>query len=146
MEINGVPAHPLLVHLVVVLLPLTCLAGILVSLWPAAQRKLTFLVPLGAVVGAASVPLVTRAGEELARKLGNPPFIEKHEEYGDMVLPWAAAFAVLTVAQYLYLRRGGSKAVRMVLSVLVIAAAIGTVTIVVLTGDSGARAVWGTKS
>ena len=145
MEINGLPAHPLLVHLVVVLLPLTCLAGILVSVWPAAQRKLTFLVPLGAIVGAASVPVVTRAGEDLARKLGNPPFIEQHQEYGDMVLPWAAAFAVLTVAQYLYLRRGDNRVVRLALAAFVVVAAAGTVTLVVLAGDSGAQAVWGTQ-
>ena len=44
-EINGLPAHALLVHLVVVLLPLTALAAVAVSVWPAAQRKLTFLVP-----------------------------------------------------------------------------------------------------
>jgi hypothetical protein len=145
MEINGVPAHPLLVHLVVVLLPLTCLAGILVSLWPAAQRKLSFLVPLGALVGAGAVPLVTRAGEDLARKLGNPPFVEQHQQYGDMVLPWAVAFAVLTVAQYLYLRRGDQRAVRLVLGLLVVAAAAGTITVVVLAGDSGAQAVWGNQ-
>jgi hypothetical protein len=147
MEINGIPAHPLLVHLVVVLLPLTCLAGILVSLWPAAQRKLTFLVPLGAVVGAAAVPLVTRAGEDLAKKLGNPPFIEQHQEYGESVLPWAAAFAVLTVAQFLYLRRSGAnRAGRLVLSLLVVGSAIGTIVYVVLSGDTGAQAVWGTQN
>ena len=37
MEINGLPAHALLVHLVVVLLPLTAVAAIVVSAWPAAQ-------------------------------------------------------------------------------------------------------------
>jgi hypothetical protein len=34
---------------------------------------------------------------------------------------------------------------RVVLALLVVASAIGTATIVVLTGDSGAQAVWGTK-
>ena len=144
MEINGLPAHALLVHLVVVLLPLTAVAAIVVSAWPAAQRKLTFLVPLGAVVGAAAVPITTRAGEDLAAKLGNPPFIDKHANFGDMVLPWAAALAVTTLAQWLYLRRDSATSVpRLVLAALVIASAIGTATIVVLTGDSGARAVWG---
>jgi len=145
MEINGLPAHPLLVHLVVVLLPLTALAAILVSLWPAAQRKLTFLVPLGAVIGAIAVPVTTRAGESLAEKLGNPPFISQHEEYGEKVLPWAVALAVMTTAQWLYLRRGGSKAVRILLSLAVIASAAGTALYVFLTGDSGARAVWESK-
>ncbi len=145
MEINGLPAHALLVHLVVVLLPLTSAAAVLVSAWPAAQRKLTFLVPVGAVVGALAVPITTRAGEDLAKKLGNPPFIERHQNFGDQVLPWAAALAVTTLAQWLYLRRGSATVPRVVLALLVIASAIGTGTIVALTGDSGAQAVWGTK-
>ena len=145
MEINGLPAHALLVHLVVVLLPLTSAAAVLVSAWPAAQRKLTFLVPLGAVVGALAVPITTRAGNDLATKLGNPPFIERHVNFGDQVLPWATALAVTTLAQWLYLRRGSATVPRVVLALLVIASAIGTGTIVALTGDSGAQAVWGTK-
>jgi hypothetical protein len=76
MEINGLPAHALLVHLVVVVVPLSALAAIVVSLWPAAQRKLTFLVPLGAVVGLIAVPFTTAAGTDLAARLGNPAFID----------------------------------------------------------------------
>ena len=143
MEINGLPAHPLLVHLVVVLLPLTAAGAILVSVWPAAQRKLTFLIPLGAVVGALAVPITTRAGNDLADKLGNPPFIEQHESYGDQVLPWAIALAVTTLAQWFYLRRGTATVPRVVLALLVVASAVGTATLVALTGDSGAQAVWG---
>jgi len=146
MQINGLPAHVLLVHLVVVLLPLTAVAAILVSLWPAAQRKLTFLVPLGAVVGVLAVPVTTHAGNDLAAQLGNPAFIDHHRNLGNLVLPWAAAMAVTTVAQWLYLRqRAGSTAVRAALSVLVVASAVGTAVIVVLTGDAGARAVWGSR-
>jgi hypothetical protein len=145
MEINGLPAHVLLVHLVVVLLPLTSAAAVLVSVWPAAQRKLTFLVPLGAVIGAAAVPITTRAGRDLAHTLGNPPFIQRHESFGTQVLPWALALAVTTLAQWLYLRRGSGTMPRVALAVLVLASAVGTATIVVLTGDSGAKAVWGNR-
>ena len=145
MEINGLPAHALLVHLVVVVLPLTSAAAVLVSAWPTAQRKLTFLVPLGAVVGAVAVPITTRAGKDLADKIGNPPFIQRHENFGNQVLPWAVALAVTTLAQWLYLRRGSATVPRVVLAVLVVVSAIGTATIVALTGDSGAQAVWGNR-
>ncbi|NYG07326.1 hypothetical protein BJ986_001813 [Phycicoccus badiiscoriae] len=145
MQINGLPAHVLLVHAVVVLLPLTSLAAVLVSAWPAAQRKLTFLVPLGAVIGAAVVPITTRAGNDLAARLGNPPFIKAHQDYGDKVLPWAVALAVTTLVQWLYLRQGSATVVRVVLGLLVVGSAVGTGTIVVLTGDSGAHAVWGNR-
>jgi hypothetical protein len=142
-QINGLPAHALLVHLVVVLLPLTALAAVAVSVWPAAQRKLTFLVPLGAVVGLVAVPVTTRAGNDLAAHLGNPAFINHHRSLGQMVLPWAAALAVTTVAQWLLLRRGTSRALRAGVAVLVVGSAVGTAVIVALTGDAGARAVWG---
>jgi hypothetical protein len=103
------------------------------------------LVPLGAVIGAASVPITTRAGNDLAHKLGNPPFIQRHQHFGSQVLPWAVALAVTTLAQWFYLRRGTAALPRLVLALLVAASAIGTATIVVLTGDSGAQAVWGSK-
>ena len=144
MTINGLPAHPLLVHLVVILLPLTPLAAIAVSIWPAAQRKLTFLVPLGAIIGAIAVPITVRAGNDLAAKLGNPPFLNDHRAFGEKVLPFAIALAVTTLAQWLYLRRPNPAGLpRIVLTLLVTAAAVGTAVIVVLTGDSGAQAVWG---
>ena len=148
MEINGLPAHPLLVHLVVVLLPLSAAGGILVSTWPAAQRKLGLLVPLGAVLGMLAVPLTTRAGRDLARHFGNPPFIAQHQSYGNQVLPWAIALAATTVLQWLVLRRPRtttSRALRAALGLAVVVSAVGTVVIVVLTGDSGARAVWGSR-
>lgn len=146
MTINGIPAHPLLVHLVVVLLPLTAVAAIVASFWPAAQRKLTFLIPLGAVVGAVAVPITVRAGNDLATKLGNPAFLNDHREFGEKVLPFAIALAVTTLAQWAHLRRPDPAGMpRIVLALLVTASAVGTAVIVVLTGDSGAQAVWGTK-
>lgn len=192
MQINGLPAHILLVHLVVVLLPLTAAAAVVASLWPAAQRKLTFLIPLGAVVGLVAVPLTTRAGNDLAAQLGNPTFIDRHRQLGNMVWPWATALAVTTIVQWAYLRRpafetgagdldGGADSrqglrtsnrapqqvttrtstsdddravrgrhgrlsrLRIALAALVIASAVGTAAIVALTGDAGARAVWGNR-
>jgi hypothetical protein len=145
-EINGLPAHALLVHLVVVLLPLTSLAAVAVSVWPAAQRKLTFLVPLGAVVGLLAVPVTTRAGTELAAQLGDPAFLDHHRSLGSMVLPWSAALALTTVAQWLVLRRGDAgRTWRVVLAALVVVSAAGTTVIVALAGDAGAQAVWGSR-
>lgn len=147
MEINGLPAHALLVHVVVVVLPLAALAAVVVSVWPAAQRKLTFLVPLAAVVGLLAVPVTTAAGTALAASLGNPAFIARHRELGLQVLPWAAALAVTTTAQWLYLRgrRRGRDNAGLALAALVIVSAVGTAVIVALTGDAGARAVWGNR-
>jgi hypothetical protein len=145
MEVNGLPAHALLVHVAVVVLPLTAAAAVAVSLWPAAQRKLTFLVPLAAVAGLLVVPLTTAAGAALAEDLGNPPFIARHRDLGLQVLPWAAALAVTTTAQWLYLRRPHRRGAtgRWVLAAAVVIASAGTAVVVALAGEAGARAVWG---
>lgn len=146
MEINGLPAHVLLVHVVVVVLPLSAGAAVLASVWPAAQRKLTFLVPLGAVVGMLAVPLTTAAGTSLAAHLGNPAFIAHHRSLGQQVLPWALALALTTTGQWLYLRRRSTRgAWGLALGALVVVSAVGTAVIVALTGDAGARAVWGNR-
>jgi hypothetical protein len=145
MQINGLPAHFLLVHFVVVLLPLTAVAAIIASVWPAAQRKLTFLIPLGAVAGAIVVPITVRAGNDFFRHLGSPAYVLHHQQLGLMVFNWAAALAVTTTAQWVVLQRSPSTVVRIVLAVLVIGSAIGTAVIVVLAGDAGSRAVWGSR-
>jgi hypothetical protein len=144
MEINGLPAHAVFVHLVVVIVPLTALAAIVVSLWPAAQRKLTFLVPLGAVVGLVAVPFTTAAGTDLAAGLGDPAFIDHHRQLGNLVLPFVIALAVTTAGQWLALRRPHvGPVLRASFAVPVVASAVAAMVIVALAGDAGARAVWG---
>lgn len=142
--IGGLPAHALLVHLVVVLLPLVAAFAILGSVWPAAQRKFTFLTPAGALIGLVAVPITTRAGTALAEQLGNPPTIEHHMSLGSMVLPWAIALFVTTALQWAYFQFVRARRwLTVVLAVLVVASAAGTAVLVALTGDAGARAVWG---
>ena len=42
--VNGLPAHVLLVHFVVVLAPLTAALAIMCALWRAARQRLIWLV------------------------------------------------------------------------------------------------------
>jgi uncharacterized membrane protein len=60
--IAGLPAHVLLVHFLVVLAPLTALLEILCGVWPAARRRLVWLVLALAVVTTVLTPLTTSAG------------------------------------------------------------------------------------
>jgi uncharacterized membrane protein len=63
--ILGLPAHALLVHGVVVLAPLTAVLEILCGVWPAARRRLVWLVLALAVVTMVLTPITTAAGEWL---------------------------------------------------------------------------------
>lgn len=152
-EITGLPMHPLLVHAVVILTPLTALALMLGSVWPAARRRLGIVTPLAALALVVLVPVTVAAGEALRDIVGRQPAIDAHEGYGRMLLPWVAGMLVVAVAQWAWFRWGareatdaprpGARLVPIVLTVLAIAVGGGSTVMVALIGDSGARAVWG---
>ena len=76
-EIAGLPLHPLLVHAVVVLTPLTALALVLGSVWPAARRRLGIVTPLAALLLIVLVPITVAAGEALAAVVGPIPAVAR---------------------------------------------------------------------
>jgi hypothetical protein len=95
--IDNLPAHPLVVHAVVVLLPLAALGTVLMAALPALRRRFGIAVLLLAAVGIAAVPIATRTGTELKGGLGLPapnPLIEAHEQRGNELLPYAIAFGI----------------------------------------------------
>ena len=94
---NGLPAHVLLVHAVVVLVPLTSLLLVLVAVWPAARRRWASLTAVLAVITLVAVPLTTEAGEWLEHRLPHSDLIETHAELGDTMLPWAVGLALVAL-------------------------------------------------
>jgi hypothetical protein len=152
--VNGLPAHVLLVHIVVVLVPLTALALVTGALWPRAARHLGVLLPALALVALISVPLTSHAGEWLERHVDDDALVRRHTELGDGLLPWALGLFVLAAVVWWAARRtpgqagqgGGSRwsalPVRIVVGVLSVAVAVGAVVDVYRIGDSGAKAAW----
>ena len=67
--INGIPAHALLIHAIVVLAPLVALLEILCGFWPAARRRLVWLVLALAAANLVLTPLAARSGQWLYDKL-----------------------------------------------------------------------------
>ena len=152
--INGLPAHVLLVHAVVVLVPLSALTLVICALWPQAARRLGLALPLLALVTLATVPLATQAGEWLERHVDSDPLVRRHAELGDGMLPWALGLFVLAAGVWWISRRTGAPQSRELsgarsVSVLHVAAAVlsvvvaaGAVVDVYRIGDSGAKAAW----
>ncbi|WP_240644262.1 DUF2231 domain-containing protein [Antribacter gilvus] len=154
LQLDGLPLHPLLVHAVVVLVPLVVLALLLAQFWPAARRRLGVVTPLGALAMLALVPVTVRAGRELAAMVGPVPGVAEHQAYGERMLPWVIGLFVVAAAQWVWFRwgeprlrasgrRGPRLAVWWVLAAASVAVATGTLWLLLLTGGSGARAVWG---
>ncbi|QMU97617.1 hypothetical protein FVO59_10605 [Microbacterium esteraromaticum] len=148
-RIAGLPLHPLLVHAVVVLTPLTALAVAIAAVWPSARRRLGYAPPVAALLVAGLVPITVLAGQELADTVGETPAIERHEELGLMLIPWTIALLIASVAVAVIDRMPPARrptpltrAAAMIVPALAVVTAVGTIVVTVLTGDAGARAVW----
>lgn len=153
-SINGLPAHILLVHAVVIFIPLTALLVVLAVAWPAAHRRIGVVLPIVALVTLVLVPVAVDAGEWLQSRLPGAesnPLIRAHTELGDQLLPWAIAMFVGALALWLLptlARRGvqaevlGAGWLRAVVGVLAVAVSVVAVVQVVRIGDTGSKAVW----
>ena len=174
--VGGLPAHILLVHPVVGMVPVTALLVVLVAVWPAARRLLVWPAVALALATLICVPVTTEAGEWLERRVERTALVRAHTELGDTMLPWVIALAVVAFAflarKLLADRAGrreapvaaadgpgaarapsgeqqsratagaGGRVVSLVLAVLAVVTAVGSVVTVYRIGDSGARAVW----
>lgn len=153
--VNGLPAHVLFVHFVIVLVPLSALALVVCAAWPAGARRIGLLLPILALVTLASVPVATHAGEWLEQHVGSNPLVRKHAELGDGLLPWALGLFVISAVVWWTARRSAPAAdgtagassspsilVRGVVVVVSLAVAVGAVVDVYRIGDSGAKAAW----
>src|SRR5277367_394310 len=98
--ITGIPAHALLVHAIVVLAPLTALLEILCALWPAARRRLVWLVLALGIVTMVLTPLTISAGAWLyAQSSQHTAILETHGERGQWMLYFAIGLLVVAIAQ-----------------------------------------------
>jgi hypothetical protein len=99
--INGLPAHVLLIHVVIILIPLGALFTVLSAVWPAARAKLGFISPLTCLIALVFVPISTHAGEWLKDRLeqnGPNAAIDKHANLGHGFLIYALALFVVSAA------------------------------------------------
>ncbi|TSE02118.1 hypothetical protein FOS14_01680 [Skermania sp. ID1734] len=146
--ISGLPAHVLLVHFVVVLVPMTALLLVMCALWPAARRRLLWLLVALAAATVVLTPLTTDAGEWLEHRIGRSPALHTHTHLGDTMIYFVVpmlVIAALIVALDISERRAGRvrRGLAAVVAILAVASAAASVVQIYRVGESGARAVWG---
>jgi hypothetical protein len=152
-QVNGLPVHVLVVHLVVVLVPVAALLAIAQAWSPAVRRWAGILGPLLCLGALVMVPVATSAGEWLQERLPETARIERHADLGGQLWPFVLALFVLSAAGWWLDRREpadrelagsarGSAPLQLIVAVLVTVVALGTIVQVVRIGDSGAKAVW----
>lgn len=148
--INGLPAHALLLHVVVVLVPLTALLEIVCGLWPAARRgQLLWLTLVMAAATMVLTPITINAGQWLYDLRTKPsPILREHAERGSTMVYFAAALLVvavgLVVVRLIERRSERPRMVaRVIVGIIVLAVGISSTIQVYRTGDAGAQSVWG---
>jgi ABC-type branched-subunit amino acid transport system permease subunit len=144
---NGLPAHVLLVHFIVVLAPLTAVLAIVCTFWPAARQRLVWLVLALAVITAVLTPLTTDAGEWLEKRNGRSPVLHAHTELGDTMAYFSIALVVAAaLIAFVHFREARGKSVkpvaRWLIAAIVVIASVATTVQVYRIGDSGAKATW----
>ena len=163
MDINGLPAHVLVVHGAVVFAPLAALAAILLAVVPR-WRYLTRWPALAlALVATGTVWLARVSGEDFfesrfASLPADSPVlvaIREHEERGEtlslvvlgLLVATAAGASLLGGASGFASGRGakGRAApwLETVLPIVIVLVSLATLVYAFLAGDAGARATWG---
>ena len=148
--INGMPAHALLLHFVVVLVPMTALLEIVCALWPTARRgPLLWLTLTLAITTMVLTPITINAGEWLYDRIANPsPILGEHAALGSAMNYFAAALlagaTALLVLRLIETRSDKRRmAAQVVVAIMVLAAAISSTIQIYRVGDAGAQSVWG---
>jgi len=144
MEINGLPLHPLVVHAAVVFGPLAAIAALLYVAVPRWRDQLRWPMVALAVIATGAIVTAYFSGHSFLNskpQLKTSPQVQTHQTRGWQLLWISLAFGVLAIVTGCLHARSGP--VRIVLDVLLGVAAVVLLVWVFLTGEAGARAVWG---
>jgi hypothetical protein len=158
-KIFGLPAHPLLVHAPVILIPLCAIGAIWISVSPTWRHRIGWIVVVlaGGAVGASQ--LAAGSGEALQDAMDkDTALVERHADLGETFVWFAFVFFLAVLALMVWdtmqrrraaaageepdLHELGRSATAIALAVLVIVTAVGASFRVYQVGHSGAESVW----
>jgi hypothetical protein len=160
---GGLPAHPLFVHVPVVLVPLTTIAGIACMAKPEWLRRYGIALSVVSIVTMSSVFLSLQAGDALRGTLDlrgeAANLISEHSEASHVLAIAYTLFTAALIVSFASLRISGGRptgftlvdrllsppAVFAVLRASVVILALVAAFFTYRTGDLGAKAVWAHK-
>jgi hypothetical protein len=141
--IFDLPVHPLVVHGVVVLLPLSAICVVLLAVVPSWRARYGPPVLVLATASVLLVPVAQLSGKWLRGQLGYPPESFTHGQLGDDLLWYALVFWVFAgLLILLDSSRGSRGTVVTTVAILAVVASVAMIVHVVRVGDAGSRSVW----
>lgn len=155
LKVAGLPAHPLFVHIPVVLLPLVAIGAIAMAFSARARDRLGWVVLGLAIVAGLSTQLAIGSGQALQDSVQNSTALEDHVAIAESIRPLALLLFLVALGVMLLDRRSRSEwpfrdrqpaaAPRWVpraLVALTLVAALATCGRLYQIGDTGAKATW----
>lgn len=154
-QVMGLPAHVLMVHAAVVFVPLLAAAAAVYALVPRLRPRVGWVAALLAVAAPAATLAAVLSGQKFRdRQVSGGAgaqlleAINAHEHYGNLTLYFSLGLGASTALLVFFTQRGSRARsmpvwVDVVLAMASVALAAATAYYVFRTGDSGAKAVWG---
>lgn len=156
---GAIPSHPLLVHIPVVLLPLSLLGTILMVIVPNFRRRHGSLAIMILAIGFAGTILAARSGTSLERINTDggqsiPKLLQNHADMGNRLQYLVGIYLVMSIIWIVRARRSGSdhgndghllsqqRIISMIIIGLVLAAGSSSTWSTLQTAHSGVRSVW----
>ena len=152
--ILGLPMHPLIIHAVVVLVPLSALVAIAFAVRPTWRHVLRWPLAVGGLISGVTAFVAAESGEELQRRVSQVrasttdfDLLAEHVEWGDRAKLLCLLFMALTLLALWFARPPEEESPRghatdVIVSTLVVLAAVSAVITVVLAGHAGSEVVW----
>ena len=157
-KIFGLPAHPLLVHIPVALIPLCAVGAIMMVVSKSWRQRIGWVVVVLAGVAVVASQLAVGSGEAFEEALDEESqLLQSHAELGETFVWFAIAVFVAALALMVWdtmqrraeagaketVAKGSTgRTVALILSVVVVITAVGASFRVYQVGHSGAKAVW----
>ena len=137
--IDGLPIHPLAVHVAVVLLPISAMALALLVFVPRWRKAYLPLTIGGLGVATVFTYIAKESGEALSNRVGKPV---AHADLGSILFPAAVGLLAVGVAFYFLQKSTQPKWIVQTTAGVAIAAVLSVSGLTYLVGHSGAQASW----
>jgi uncharacterized membrane protein len=155
-KLFGLPAHPLFVHVPVVLIPLVGIGAIAMACSGRVRDRYGWLVLTVAVVAGLSTQLASNSGEALRHSVAQSTALRRHVHIASSIRPLILLLFLVALAVMLLDRRARGAwpfsrtavrssfgpLTRAVMIAVTIVVAVGTNVRLFQIGDSGAKATW----
>ncbi len=140
----GLPLHPLIIHAVVVLVPLSALGVIFLLVFPRFAPTFSPLILILLITSTVAGFIAENSGQSLSNRVGYPG---DHAEQGERLAKLILLFTLLYITWFVVYRKSikfksADKLLKRGLSVLLLLTAIASTTLTFIVGHSGAKASW----